>query len=63
MPSKSGSMTNPMWEQSFHVMIPDLSTQVITIKVITVSKGQPEIVGENRIIATELCEENVMGRK
>ena len=56
-------MTNPMWDQSFKIFIPDLSMQVITIKVMTLSRGQLEVIGENRIIASELCDEIVIGRK
>jgi hypothetical protein len=52
-----------MWEQSFKIFIPDLSMQVITIKVMTLSRGQPEVVGENRIIASELCDEILTVKK
>ena len=56
-------MTNPIWDQPFKIFIPDPSMQVITMKVMTLSRGQPEVVGENRIIASELCDEIMTAKK
>ena len=63
MPSKTGSMSNPVWDQSFKLLIPDLFTQVITIKVMTLLRGQLFVVGENTILGTELSDEMIAGRR
>lgn len=63
MPSKTGSMSNPVWDQAFKLLIPDLFTQVITIKVMTLLRGQLFVVGENTILGTGLSNEMIAGRR